>query len=52
MAVSVKSIAIGVVVLVLIILIIRWIMGDSTKLSGLTDAKKSYQNLCPRFSTK
>jgi hypothetical protein len=40
MAVSVKSIAIGVVVLVLIILIIRWIMGDSTKLSGLTDAKK------------
>ena len=40
MALSVKSIAIGVVVLVLIILIIRWIMGDSTKLSGLTDAKK------------
>ena len=40
MALSVKSIAIGVVVLVLIILIIRWIMGDSTKLSGLNDAKK------------
>jgi len=45
MAVSVKSIAIGVVVLVLIILIIRWIMGDSTKLSGLNDAKKLPKSL-------
>ena len=40
MAVSVKNIAIGVIVLILLILIVRWIMGDSTKLSGLTDAKK------------
>ena len=40
MALSIKNIAIGVVVFVLIILIIRWIMGDSTKLSGLNDAKK------------
>jgi len=40
MALSVKNIAIGVVVFVLIICIIRWIMGDNTKLSGLNDAKK------------
>jgi hypothetical protein len=40
MAVSVKNIAIGVIVLILLLLIVRWIMGDNTKLSGLTDAKK------------
>ena len=40
MAVSVKNIALGVVVVVLLILIIRWYMGDGTKISGLNDAKK------------
>jgi hypothetical protein len=37
---SVKNIIIGVVVILLIILIVRWLMGDSTKLAGLNDAKK------------
>jgi len=37
---SVKNIVIGVVVILLVIVIIRWLMGDSSKLSGLTDAKK------------
>ncbi len=40
MAVSVKNIALGVVIVVLLILIIRWYMGDGTKISGLNDAKK------------
>jgi hypothetical protein len=40
MAVSVKNIALGVVVLVLLILVVRWLMGDGTKISGLNDAKK------------
>ena len=37
---AVKNIIIGVVVILLIIVIVRWLMGDSSKLSGLTDAKK------------
>jgi hypothetical protein len=36
----VKNIIIGVVVILLIIVIVRWLMGDSSKLSGLNDAKK------------
>lgn len=40
MAVSVKTIALGVVLIVLLILIIRWFMGNNTKISGLNDAKK------------
>jgi hypothetical protein len=38
--VNVKSIIIGVVAVLLTILIIRWLMGDSSKLDGLKDAKK------------
>jgi hypothetical protein len=38
--VNVKSIIIGVVVVLLAILVIRWLMGDSSKLDGLKDAKK------------
>jgi len=37
---AVKNIIIGVVVILLIIVIVRWLMGDSSKLSGLNDAKK------------
>ena len=37
---AVKDIIIGVVVILLIIVIVRWLMGDSSKLSGLNDAKK------------
>ena len=37
---AVKNIIIGVVVILLIILIVRWLMGDSSKLAGLNDAKK------------
>jgi len=40
MDLSVKNIALGVISIILIILIIRWFMGDSTKISGLNDAKK------------
>ena len=36
----VQNIIIGVVVILLIIVIVRWLMGDSSKLSGLNDAKK------------
>lgn len=36
----VKNIIIGVVVILLIIVIVRWLMGDSSKLTGLNDAKK------------
>ena len=36
-----KSNILGVVVVVLLILIIRWYMGDGTKISGLNDAKKA-----------
>jgi hypothetical protein len=38
--VSVKNIVIGVIVVLLVIFIIRWLMGDSSKISGLNDAKK------------
>jgi hypothetical protein len=38
--VNVKNIIIGVVVLLLLILLIRWFMGDATKIDGLKDAKK------------
>ncbi len=37
---AVKNIIIGVVVILLIIVIVRWLMGDSSKLAGLNDAKK------------
>ncbi len=38
--VNVKNIIIGVVVILLLILLIRWFMGDATKIDGLKDAKK------------
>jgi hypothetical protein len=38
--VNVKSIIISVVVILLAIIIIRWLMGDSSKIDGLKDAKK------------
>jgi len=40
MAVSVMKVALGVIVVLLLILIVRWLMGDNTKLVGLNDAKK------------
>jgi hypothetical protein len=40
MAVSVMNIVIGVVVVLLLILFVRWLMGSNTKLVGLNDAKK------------
>lgn len=40
MAMSVMNIVIGVVLVLLLILLIRWFIGDSTKLVGLTDGKK------------
>ena len=40
MAVSVMKIAIGVVVVLLLIFVIRWFMGSNTKLVGLNDTKK------------
>lgn len=40
MVVSVMNIVIGVIVLLLFILFVRWFMGTNTKLTGLNDAKK------------
>jgi len=40
MAVSVMKITMGVVVVLLLIFVIRWFMGDNSKLVGLNDAKK------------
>jgi hypothetical protein len=40
MAMSVMSIVIGVVLVLLLIVLIRWFIGDNTKLVGLTDGKK------------
>jgi hypothetical protein len=40
MAVSVMKVAIGVVIVLLLILVVRWLMGNNTKLVGLNDAKK------------
>ena len=40
MAVSVMKVTIGIVVVLLLILIVRWLMGNNTKLVGLNDAKK------------
>jgi hypothetical protein len=37
---SVKSIAIGIVSMILLIVIIRWFMGENNKISGLNDATK------------
>ena len=34
------KVALGVIVVLLLILIVRWLMGDNTKLVGLNDAKK------------
>lgn len=34
-----KNIVIGIVAVLLVIFIIRWLMGDSSKISGLSDAK-------------
>jgi hypothetical protein len=40
MAVSVMKVAIGVAIVLLLILVVRWLMGNNTKLVGLNDAKK------------
>ena len=40
MAVSVMKVTIGIVVVLLLILIVRWLMVNNTKLVGLNDAKK------------
>jgi len=40
MAMSVMNIVIGVVLVLLLIILIRWFIGDNTKLVGLTDGKK------------
>lgn len=40
MAMSVMNIVIGVVLVLLLIILIRWFIGDRTKLVGLTDGKK------------
>ena len=40
MAVSVMKVAIGVAIVLLLILVVRWLMGNNTKLVVLNDAKK------------
>ena len=40
MAMSVMNIVIGIVLVLLLIILIRWFIGDKTKLVGLTDGKK------------